>query len=67
MHPECAVIDVAVPQIGARDLPVMDRNLQGEVYTDAYVDIKFAHNEQRTQIQRKTLNPVWDEEFKFQV
>ena len=33
---------VKVRVIEARDLPVMDRNIQGEYYTDAYVDIKFA-------------------------
>ena len=32
----------------ARDLPEMDRNIvRGELYTDAYVDVKFRHNEYR--------------------
>lgn len=53
--------------VGGRDLPEMDRNVRGEFYTDAYVDIKFRHFEYRTQIRRKTLNPVWDEEFRFDV
>eukprot|EP00611_Tribonema_gayanum_P007613 TRINITY_DN1701_c0_g1_i3.p2 TRINITY_DN1701_c0_g1~~TRINITY_DN1701_c0_g1_i3.p2 ORF type:complete len:164 (-),score=52.02 TRINITY_DN1701_c0_g1_i3:1184-1675(-) len=59
---------VRVKVVEARDLPEMDRNyVKGELYTDAYVDIKFRHYENRTQIRRKTLNPVWDEEFRFDV
>lgn len=45
----------------------MDKNLQGEAYVDSYVDIKLRQQQQRTQTIRKTLNPVWDEEFRFEV
>ena len=55
-------------QIEGRDLPVMDRNLQGEAFTDSYVDIWIGkHENHRTHTIRKTLNPVWDEEFRFEI
>jgi Ca2+-dependent lipid-binding protein len=46
----------------------MDRNLQGEAFTDSYVDIWIGkHENHRTHTIRKTLNPVWDEEFRFEI
>jgi C2 domain len=40
-----------VKVVEGRDLPEMDRNyVKGELYTDAYVDIKFRHFEYRTQV-----------------
>ena len=53
--------------IQARDLPVMDRNIQGDLYTDAYVDIRFGGQESRTQVKHKTLAPEWNEPFRFEV
>ena len=36
--------------------------------TDAYVEVKFADFEVlRTQICRKTLDPIWNEDFRFEV
>eukprot|EP01041_Mallomonas_annulata_P008408 gene8408-17329_t len=54
----------------ARDLPVMDRNLQGDEYTDSYVEIRLGESgeyQSRTQTCRKTLNPIWEEEFRFEI
>lgn len=49
----------------ARDLPVMDKTSD---LTDAYVQIKFADNDElRTQICKRTLSPVWNEDFRFEV
>jgi hypothetical protein len=46
----------------------MDRNLQGEAFTDSFVEIWIGkHETQRTHTIRKTLNPVWDEEFRFEI
>lgn len=55
---------IKIRVVEARDLPVMDRSSK---LTDAYVDIEFASFEARTQICKKTLNPKWDEEFRFDV
>jgi Ca2+-dependent lipid-binding protein len=49
----------------ARDLPVMDKASE---LTDAYVEVRFADQDlQRTAVCRKTLNPVWNEDFRFEV
>ncbi|ORX88915.1 hypothetical protein K493DRAFT_384143 [Basidiobolus meristosporus CBS 931.73] len=49
----------------ARDLPVMDRKSE---LTDAYVEVRFAdYDVQRTSICRKTLNPVWNADFRVEV
>ena len=53
--------------IQARDLPVMERNMQGDLYTDAYVDIRFGDSSSRTQVKHKTLAPEWNEPFRFDV
>eukprot|EP01113_Clastostelium_recurvatum_P019072 TRINITY_DN2249_c0_g1_i2.p1 TRINITY_DN2249_c0_g1~~TRINITY_DN2249_c0_g1_i2.p1 ORF type:complete len:1532 (+),score=404.05 TRINITY_DN2249_c0_g1_i2:123-4718(+) len=51
--------------VEARSLPVMDRSTE---LADAYVEVKFADGDpQRTEICRKTLNPVWNEDFRFEV
>jgi Ca2+-dependent lipid-binding protein len=43
--------------ISARDLPVMDKASE---LTDAYVELRFAdHEVKRTNICRKTLNPMY--------
>eukprot|EP01147_Barroeca_monosierra_P000567 gene567-3884_t len=48
----------------ARDLPVMDSSTQ---LTDAYVEMKFNNKTMRTQTAKKTLNPMWNEDFRFEV
>jgi uncharacterized protein YbjQ (UPF0145 family) len=51
--------------ISARDLPIMDKASE---LTDAYVEIKFGeHHLARTQIAKKTLDPVWNEDFRFEI
>lgn len=46
------------------NLPVMDRSSK---LTDAYIDIEFGTFHKTTEICKKTLNPIWDEEFRFDV
>jgi hypothetical protein len=59
---------VKIRVVEGRDLPGMDRNLQGEAFTDSYVEVILGKQHQhRTQTIRKTLNPVWEEEFRFEV
>ena len=49
----------------ARDLPVMDRSSE---LADAYVEIRFAdYPTRKTNVCRKTLNPVWNEEFRMEI
>ncbi len=64
--------------IEARDLPVMDRSSE---LADAYVEvcltieyfplmryqIKFGDISEKTVIRRKTLDPIWNEDFRFEV
>ncbi|KAJ3129278.1 hypothetical protein HK098_001976 [Nowakowskiella sp. JEL0407] len=49
----------------AVNLPIMDRTTE---LTDAFVEVKFGEYETfRTQIQRRTLNPVWNEDCRIEV
>jgi hypothetical protein len=51
-----------------RDLPSSDNsNASTETSTDAYVEIKLDDQVQRTSTCRKSNNPVWNEEFRFEV
>lgn len=51
--------------IAGRGLPVMDRT--GEL-TDPYVEIRFGDlDPHRTSIFRKSLNPVWNEDFRLEI
>ncbi|ORZ32638.1 C2 domain-containing protein [Catenaria anguillulae PL171] len=49
----------------ARDLPVMDRASE---LADAYAEIRFGDlDPQRSPIARKTLNPVWNHDFRLEI
>lgn len=49
----------------ARGLPAIDRTSE---LADAYVEVRFADAEvQRTLVCRKTLNPSWREDFRFEI
>lgn len=49
----------------ARGLPAIDRTSE---LADAYVEVRFADAEvQRTLVCRKTLNPIWREDFRFEI
>ncbi|CAI5711443.1 unnamed protein product [Peronospora destructor] len=50
--------------VEARDMPVVDRTRK---QVDAYVSITFASFEAKSCVCKKTLNPKWDEEFRFDV
>lgn len=51
----------------AKDLPVMDRSVQSDASTDAFVEVKVDNSTQRTPVCRKSLNPIWNSEFRFEV
>lgn len=51
----------------ARDLPVMDRSAQSDASTDAFVEVKLNNIAQKTHTCKKSLSPVWNCDFKFEV
>eukprot|EP00123_Amoebidium_parasiticum_P021357 comp65939_c0_seq1/m.48006 comp65939_c0_seq1/g.48006 ORF comp65939_c0_seq1/g.48006 comp65939_c0_seq1/m.48006 type:complete len:284 (-) comp65939_c0_seq1:8-859(-) len=53
---------VKVRVVEARDLPVMDQRTE---LTDAYVEVKIKDKAHETSIAKKTLNPVWNTDFRF--
>jgi len=56
---------IKVRVLGARHLPVMDRASE---LADAFVEIKFGNQTQKTEVIRKSLNPQWNSEwFRFEV
>ncbi|GLG96185.1 Uncharacterized protein GBIM_03015, partial [Gryllus bimaculatus] len=56
---------VKVKILAGRNLPVMDRSSDT---TDAYVEIKMGNTTYKTDVFRKSLNPVWDSEwYRFEV
>jgi uncharacterized protein YbjQ (UPF0145 family) len=57
---------IKIRVVQARDLPVMDRKSQR---ADSFVTIKFGDQiqKQRTQIAKKTVNPVWNESFRLEL
>ena len=50
-----------------RDLLATDRNVSSEAATDAFVEVKLNDIVQKTSTCRKSDNPVWNEEFRFEV
>ena len=48
---------VKVKILAGRNLPVMDRSSNT---TDAYVELKLGNCTQKTDVFRKSLNPIWD-------
>src|SRR4051812_43444649 len=58
-----AIIKIRV--LSAADLPVMDRKSK---LADPFVTIRFADKPKcETTIAKKTLNPLWNEEFRIEV
>ncbi|KUF82892.1 C2 domain-containing protein 5 [Phytophthora nicotianae] len=55
---------IKIRLVEARDMPVVDRTSK---LADAYVSITFASFEAKSSVSKKTLNPKWDEEFRFDV
>lgn len=56
---------VKIKIISGRNLPVMDRSSDT---TDAYVEIKLGNTSYKTDVCRKSLNPLWNSEwYRFEV
>lgn len=56
---------VKVRILSGRNLPVMDR---GSDTTDAFCEVKLADTVYKTDVFRKSLNPVWNSDwFRFDV
>lgn len=51
---------VGVKIKAARNLPVMDKSSET---TDAFVEIKLANREHKTEVFRKSLNPTWNTDW----
>lgn len=52
---------------GARDLPIMDRTMQSDASTDAFVEVKLDSTMKKTSICHRSLNPSWNSMFQFEV
>eukprot|EP00127_Corallochytrium_limacisporum_P004417 Clim_evm25s161 gene=Clim_evmTU25s161 len=55
---------VKVRVIAARDLPVMDR---ASDLADTYVECRIGDDSFKTNVCPKTLNPVWNADFRFEL
>ncbi|CAI5738144.1 unnamed protein product [Hyaloperonospora brassicae] len=55
---------IKIRLVEARDMPIEERTSK---LADAYVCIVFASFEAKSSVIKKTLNPKWDEEFRFDV
>jgi Ca2+-dependent lipid-binding protein len=56
---------IKIRVIQARDLPIMDKKSK---LNDSFVTVKFGTGSKHTtEICKKTLNPVWKEDFRIEV
>jgi hypothetical protein len=55
---------IKVRVIEASNLPVMDRRSK---LADPYVQVEFGDSTRETRVRSKTLNPVWNEDFRWEV
>ena len=54
---------VQVTVWGARELPVMNQRSKS---ADAYVEVEVGSGKQRTRVVRRSLDPEWNESFRFE-
>eukprot|EP01059_Diplonema_ambulator_P010954 TRINITY_DN20961_c0_g1_i1.p1 TRINITY_DN20961_c0_g1~~TRINITY_DN20961_c0_g1_i1.p1 ORF type:complete len:1112 (+),score=343.57 TRINITY_DN20961_c0_g1_i1:92-3427(+) len=55
---------VKIKIVAARDLPIMDTQSH---LTDAYVQVKHKEQSRKTEVVKRTLQPVWDKILEFEI
>ncbi|KAL1504008.1 hypothetical protein AB1Y20_010423 [Prymnesium parvum] len=55
---------IKIRVLEARGLPIMDRATE---LTDAYVEVVHERQSARTAVARRTLNPQWHQDFRFEI
>ena len=66
----CKSLMLNIQVIEARDVPAMDRNGKSDPFIKLYLlgsKPKEKINEVKTKVIKKTLNPVWNEEYHFPI